>query len=61
MSSERRTVQSLIEPTAADGQLHMIAAYNIDGYTYYKLRSLGDLCGFLVDWDAASQTVQVIA
>lgn len=61
MSSERRTVQSLTEPTAADGQLHMIAAYNIDGHTYYKLRSLGDLCGFLVDWDAASQTIQVFA
>ena len=61
MSSERRTVQSLTEPTAADGALHMIAAYNVDGYTYYKLRSLGDLCGFLVDWDGTSQTVTITA
>ena len=61
MSSERRTVQSLTEPTAADGTLHMIAAYNVDGYTYYKLRSLGDLCGFVVDWDGASQTVMITA
>lgn len=61
MSSERRTVRSLTEPTAVDGQQHMVAAYNIDGYTYYKLRSLGDLCGFSINWDAASQTVQVTA
>lgn len=61
MSSEIRTVKSLTEPTAADGVLHMIAAYNVDGYTYYKLRSLGDLCGFQVDWDDASQTVLITA
>lgn len=54
-----RTVRSLTEPTVADGVTSMIAAYNIDGYTYYKLRSLGDLCGFAVDWEAATQTVVV--
>lgn len=56
-----RTVQSITEPTAADGGLHMIAAFNIDGCTFYKLRSLGDLCGFAVDWDEQSQTVMVTA
>ncbi|MGO5028812.1 polysaccharide deacetylase family protein [Candidatus Agathobaculum pullicola] len=61
MSGERRTVQSLTDPTFADGSLHMVAAYNIDGHTYYKLRSLGDLCGFLVAWDGISQTVMVTA
>ena len=61
MSSEIRTVKSLTEPTVADGVQHMIAAYNVDGYTYYKLRSLGDLCGFQVDWDDASQTVLITA
>lgn len=57
----KRTVQSIIEPTAADGTPHMIAAYNIDGCTFYKLRSLGDLCGFTVAWDEGTQTVQVTA
>lgn len=56
-----RTVYSIIEPTAADGMQHMVAAYNIDGNTFYKLRSLGSLCGFTVDWDDASQTVLVNA
>lgn len=57
----QRTVQSIIEPTAADGSLHMIAAFNIDGCTYYKLRSLGELCAFGVDWDEASHTVLITA
>lgn len=57
----KRTVRSLIEPTAIDGTLHTVAAYNIDGSTYYKLRSLGDLCGFQVDWDENTQTVLVTA
>lgn len=56
-----RTVQSILEPTAADGTLHMVAAYNIDGCTFYKLRSLGELCGFTVGWDEQTQAVQVTA
>lgn len=61
LASGKRTVRSITEPTMADGSLHMVAAYNIDGYTYYKLRSLGDLCGFLVDWEESAHTVVVIA
>ena len=56
-----RTVQSILEPTAADGTLHMVAAYNIDGCTFYKLRSLSELCGFTVGWDEQAQAVQVTA
>lgn len=61
LAAGQRTVKSIAKPTAADGSLHMVAAYNIDNYTYYKLRSLGDLCGFVVDWNETSQTVEVIA
>ena len=61
LSGETRTVQSITEPTVADSIPSMVAAYNVDGYTYYKLRSLGDLCGFAVDWDEESQTVIVTA
>ncbi|MDO4270552.1 MAG: polysaccharide deacetylase family protein [Eubacteriales bacterium] len=56
-----RNVRSITEPTVADGVTNMVAAYNIDGSTYYKLRSLGDLCGFLVDWDSVSQMITVNA
>ena len=56
-----RTVQSYPEPTVADGTAHMVAAYQIDGCTYYKLRSLGELCGFQVDWNEAEGVVEVMA
>ena len=56
-----RTTQSIVEPTVADGVANMVAAYQMDGCTYYKLRSLGDLCGFQVDWNEETQTVEVTA
>ena len=40
---------------------NMVAAYQLDGYTYYKLRSLGDLCGFYVDWNNETHVVEVTA
>lgn len=54
-------VQSLTQPTVVDDKANLVAAYNIGGNTFYKLRSLGDLCGFLVDWDETSQTIVVIS
>lgn len=56
-----RTVQSYTEPTVTDGTARMIAAYQLDGYTYYKLRSLGELCGFQVEWDEVDRVVEVTA
>ena len=56
-----RTVQSYTEPTVVDGTAHLIAAYQFDGYTYYKLRSLGGLCGFAVEWNEETQMVEVTA
>lgn len=56
-----RMVKSIEEPTVADGVANMVAAYNVDGNTFYKLRSLGDLCNFTVDWDEATRTVMVTA
>lgn len=61
LPEDKRTVQSITEPTVVDGAANMVAAYYLDGYTYYKLRSLGDLCGFAVDWNNDTQTVEVIA
>lgn len=31
--------------------------YNIDGNNYFKLRDIGTLVGFGVEWDSATQTV----
>lgn len=61
LASGQRTVQSVTEPTIVEGQSHMIAAFNIDDYNYYRLRSLASVCGFDVDWDEASQTVKILA
>ena len=61
LPSGQRTVQSVTEPTIVEGQSHMIAAFNIDDYNYYRLRSLASVCGFDVDWDEVSQTVKIIA
>lgn len=39
-----------------DGQPVSMQSYNIDGYTYYKLRDIGDHLGFTVDYDSATKT-----
>ena len=61
LSPQKRTVQSVTEPTIVEGQSHMIAAFCIDDYNYYRLRSLASVCGFDVDWDEANQTVKIVA
>ena len=61
LSPQKRTVQSVTEPTIVEGQSHMIAAFCIDNYNYYRLRSLASVCGFDVDWDEANQTVKIVA
>ena len=40
-----------------DGQRIAPAAYNIGGNNYFRLRDLGALLGFGVDWDASTGTV----
>lgn len=50
-----RACQRLAETTEVDGAAQHIAAIRLyddngDGYTYYKLRDLGQYLGFQVDW-----------
>ncbi len=50
-----RACQRLGETTKVDGRARQIAAIRLfddngDGYTYYKLRDLGQYLGFQVDW-----------
>ena len=51
------------EPTPSmiffNGAQHQFEAYLIDGYNYFRLRDLGDLIGFTVDWEDKTQTVIV--
>lgn len=45
-------------PSAAslyvDGIPEIFTAYTINGYTYYKLRDIGNVIGFRVTWDQAT-------
>lgn len=40
---------------------HYVApnAYNIDGFTYFKLRDIGQILGFGVDWDEDAQSMVI--
>lgn len=42
-----------------DGEYVVPKAYNINGFTYFKLRDLGQLLGFVVDWDSAAQSMVI--
>lgn len=42
-----------------DGMPAAIAAYNIDGFNYFKLRDLGTAVGFEVSWDAAAGRIYI--
>lgn len=42
-----------------DAQPVAPTAYNIDGFTYFKLRDLGTLLGFGVAWDEAVQSMVI--
>lgn len=59
----RDTVNRFGNPTASDifvdGQAVDLAAYNIGGNNYFKLRDLGSALGFAVTWDEASRTVNI--
>lgn len=42
-----------------DGVRHYLVAYNIDGNNYFKLREIGELAGFSVDWDPAEKRILI--
>lgn len=43
-------------PVSVDGAPDAISSFVADGSNYVKLRDLGRLLGFIVDWDAESRT-----
>lgn len=42
-----------------DGVTVTPKAYNINGFTYFKLRDLGQLLDFVVDWDSDAQSMVI--
>ncbi len=44
-------------PVYVDGEEKEMLSYNINGSTYFKIRDIGDMVGFTVDWDGDAQAV----
>lgn len=44
-----------------DGKLQNITAFNIDGSSYFKLRDLGNLIQFDVDWDSKKNALLIFS
>lgn len=44
-------------PVYVDGEVKEMLSYNINGSTYFKIRDIGDMVGFTVDWDGDAQAV----
>ncbi len=40
-------------------QLVTLTAYNISGYTYFKLRDVGAVLNFEVEWNGAANTIEI--
>lgn len=47
-------------PIYVDGREQDVKCYNIGGNNYFKIRDIADLVGFAVNWNEATQTVEII-
>ena len=56
---ETVTATRTTSPIYVDGEQVEISAYNIGGYNYFRLRDLGELVGFGVEWDQATHSVRI--
>lgn len=60
LSSDNTAALDVSQNSAAiyvDGVEKEMLSYNINGNTYFKIRDIGDMVGFSVDWDGDSQAV----
>lgn len=60
LSEEGSTALNVNENTApvyVDGEEKSVPSYSINGNTYFKIRDIGDMVGFEVDWDGDAQAV----
>ena len=60
-TSTTLNISKTIAPIYVDGEKTNVVTYTINDSTYIKIRDLGDLVGFLVGWNDASQTVEITA
>lgn len=51
--------QESMQQIYVNGKLAQMEAYNINGHNYCKLRDIGQAVGFTVDYDPATNTVQI--
>ena len=54
-----KTGQSMVGQVNVDGKDMTLAAYNIAGNYYFKLRSLAEPLGFTVSYDEANKMIQI--
>lgn len=47
-------------PIFVNGRQTAITAYNINGSSYFKIRDIADAAGFSIEWDGASQTINIV-
>lgn len=60
LSEESGTALNVSEnsaPVYVDGEEVELLSYNINGNTYVKIRDIGDMVGFNVDWDGEAQAI----
>ena len=47
-------------PIFVNGRQTAITAYNINGSSYFKIRDIADAVGFNIEWDGATQTINIV-
>lgn len=55
--TKNKTAKPSTETVKVNDQIAPLAAYNVDGYNYFKLVDLGTTLGFSVDYDSKTRTV----
>lgn len=53
-------IQENTAPVYVDGQQRDVTCYNINGYTYFKIRDIADMAGFSINWNEETQTVEIL-
>jgi hypothetical protein len=58
-TGENKTAVSSAWLLKTDGTVRYASCYNIDGNNYFKLRDLGEVYGFGVDYDATANAAVI--
>lgn len=54
------TANDTTSKVLVNGKLQNIKAYNIDGSNYFKLRDLGDVISFDIEWDGNKNEIKIL-